>query len=44
MVNEAHKICVKSQYDKYDHPRDFLKIDLVLFYDQDNDCLGEGKI
>jgi hypothetical protein len=34
---------VKSQYDKYVHPRVFSEGDLVLVYDQDHDMLGAGK-
>jgi hypothetical protein len=43
MENEAHKKRVKSQYDKFVHPRVFSEGDLVLVYDQDKDALGEGK-
>jgi hypothetical protein len=31
--NEAHKCCVKTQYDKSVHPRIFFEGDLVLVYD-----------
>ena len=31
--NEAHKRCVKMQYDKFIHPRIFSEGDLVLVYD-----------
>jgi hypothetical protein len=43
LANEAHKKCVKSQYDKFVHPRVFSEGDLVLVYDQDKDALGAGK-
>ena len=42
-ANEAHKHCVKIQYDKSICSRDFSKGDLVLVYDQANDTLGAGK-
>jgi hypothetical protein len=35
MLNEAHKKCVKAQYDKYFHPQVFSKGYLVLVYDHD---------
>eukprot|EP00253_Pinus_taeda_P005654 PITA_05654 len=38
--NEAHKKCVKVQFDKNVKPRVFLEGDLVLLYDQDSDKLG----
>jgi len=43
LVNEAHKKHVKSQYEKYIHPRVFFEGDLVLVYDQDTDALGAWK-
>lgn len=33
MVNEAHKKCLKAQYDKNVKPRAFSEGDLVLLYD-----------
>ena len=42
-ANEAHKHCVKMQYDKSVHPRIFSKGDLVLVYDQANDTPRAGK-
>jgi hypothetical protein len=43
IMNEAHKKHVKSQYDKFVHPRIFSEGDLVLVYDQDKPTLGEGN-
>ena len=43
MVNEAHKKCIKEQYDKSVEPRVFNEGDLVLTYDQRHDKLGKGK-
>eukprot|EP00253_Pinus_taeda_P028575 PITA_28575 len=43
LANEAHKKCVKAQFDKNVKPRVFSKGDLVLLYDQDSDKLGAGK-
>jgi hypothetical protein len=43
LSNEAHKQKIKCQYDQFVHPRIFSEGDLVLFYDQDKDPLGEGK-
>jgi hypothetical protein len=43
LANEAHKQCVKCQYDRSVHPRVFSEGDLVLVYDQDKDPLGAGK-
>ena len=43
MANEAHKKCVKVQYDKSVQPRVFNEGDLVLTYDQRYDKLGKGK-
>ena len=42
-TNEAHKFCVKLQYDKSVYPRIFFEGDLVLVYDQASDALGAGK-
>ena len=42
-TNEAHKHCVKLQYDKSIHPRIFSEGDLVLLYHQASDALGAGK-
>ena len=41
--NEAHKKCVKAQYDKFIQPRVFNEGDLVLTYDQRYDKLGKCK-
>ena len=41
--NEAHKRCIKEQYDKNIHPRIFLEGDLVLLYDQEADVIGTRK-
>ena len=35
--NEAHKKCVKAQYDKSVQPRVFNEGDMVLTYDQKHD-------
>ena len=43
LANEAHKKCVKVQYDKSIQPRVFNEGDLVLTYDQRYDKLGKGK-
>ena len=43
LANEAHKKCVKAQYDKSVQPRVFNEGDLVLTYDQIYDKLGKGK-
>jgi hypothetical protein len=43
LVNEAHKLKVKCQYDRSIHPQIFSEGDLVLVYDQDKDPLGAGK-
>ena len=43
LANEAHKKCVKAQYDKSIQPCAFNKGDLVLTYDQRYDKLGKGK-
>eukprot|EP00253_Pinus_taeda_P028482 PITA_28482 len=43
LANEAHKKCVKAQYDKNVKPRVFSEGDLVLLYDEDSDKLGAGK-
>ena len=40
---EAHKKCVKAQYDQSVNPHIYSKCDLVLVYDQANDKLGAGK-
>lgn len=44
LVNEAHKKCIKIQYDKFVRLQAFSKGGLVLVYDQENDKLGEGKL
>ena len=43
LANEAHKKCIKAEYDKNVKPRVFSEGDLVLLYDQDSDKLGAGK-
>ena len=43
LANEAHKKCVKAQFDKNVKPRVFSEGDLVLLYDQDSNKLGAGK-
>ena len=43
MANEAHKKCVKEQYEKSVQPRVFNEGDLVLTYDQRHDKLRKGK-
>ena len=43
LANEAHKKCVKAQYDKSVQRRVFNEGDLVLTYDQIYDKLGKGK-
>ena len=43
MDNEAHKKCVKAQYDKSVQPRVFNEGDLILTYDQRYDKLGKGN-
>ena len=42
-TNKAHKLHVRTQYDKSVHPRVFSEGDLVLVYDQANDALGANK-
>ena len=41
--NEAHKKCVKAQYDESIQPRAFNEGNLVLTYDQRYDILGKSK-
>ena len=43
MANEAHKKCVKAQYDKSVQPRVFNEGGMVLTYDQRHDKLAKGK-
>ena len=43
LANEAHKKCVKAQYDKSVQPCAFNEGDLVLTYDQRHDKLRKGK-
>ena len=43
LANEAHKKCIKVQYDKSVQPRVFNEGDLVLTYDQRYNKLGKGK-
>ena len=42
-ANEAHKNCVKNQYDEVIKPRVFFEVELVLLWDQDKEPLGERK-
>ena len=44
LANEAHKKCVKAQYDKSVQPRVFNEGDLVLTDDQRHDKIGKGKL
>ena len=39
---DAHKRCIKPQYDKNVQPRIFLEGYLVLLYDQEADVIGTG--
>ena len=43
LVNEAHKKCIKEQYDKPIQPPVFIEGDIVLTYDQRHDKLGKGN-
>ena len=43
LANEAHKKCVKAQYDKSIQPHAFNEGDLVLTCDQRYDKLGKGN-
>ena len=43
LADEAHKKCVKAQYDRSVAPCVFSEGDLFLVYDQANDKLGAGK-
>ena len=43
LYNEAHKKCVKAQYDKSVQPHVFNKDDLVLTYNQRHEKIGKGK-
>ena len=43
LANEAHKKCIKAQYDKYVQPHVFNEGDMVLTYEQKHDNLGKGK-
>jgi hypothetical protein len=43
LANDAHKKCIKSQYDQSVHTLILSEGDLVLVYEQDKDYLGEGK-
>ena len=43
LANEAHKKCIKAQYDKSIQPHVFNEGDLVLTYDQRHAKLGKGK-
>ena len=40
LANEAHKKCIKAQYDKFVHPHAFNEGDLVLTYNEIYDKLG----
>ena len=44
LKNEAHKWCIKPQYDRIVRPRTFEVGNLVLVYDQDHDKLVAGKL
>ena len=44
LVKEAHKKCVKAQYNKSVQPRVFNEGDLVLTYNQKHDRLGKGNL
>ena len=44
MANEAHKKCIKAQYDNSIQPRVFNEGDMVLTYDQKHDKIGKGKL
>ena len=43
MANEAHKKCVKDEYNNSVQPRVFNEGDMVLTYDHRHDKLGKGK-
>ena len=43
LANEAHKRCIKTQYDRTIQPLSFDEGYLVLTYDQKHDKLGEEK-
>ena len=43
LANEAHKRCIKAQYDKNVQPRIYSEGDLVLLYDQEADVIGIGR-
>ena len=43
LANEAHKKCVKAQYDKSIQPHAFNEGDLILTYDQRHDKVGKGS-
>ena len=43
LANEAHKRCIKAQYDKNVQPRIFSEGNLVLLYNQEDDLIGIGK-
>ena len=43
LANESHQKHIKKWYDISMRPHIFSEGDLVLFYDQDKDALGEGK-
>ena len=44
MANEAHKKCIKAQYDKSIQPHVFNEGDMVLTYDQKHDKIVKGKL
>ena len=43
LANEAHKRCIKAQYDKHVQPCIFSEGDLVLLYDLEADVIGTRK-
>ena len=43
LANEAHKRCIKVQYNKNVQPQIFSEGDLVLLYDQEANVIGIGK-
>ena len=44
LTNEAHTQCIKAQYDRTIEPWKVEVGNKVLFYNQDHDKLGEGKL
>lgn len=43
LASQAHKRCVKDQFDQNINPRSYSKGDLVSIFDQGHDKLGTGK-